>query len=352
MGTPLKLLKSVLSPKTLSPSSPRLLFVPKLNNNVIQNKCVSLNKQRKSPAKNFEYSDVAPKVKLAFEPVDIHVTNHSDKLKEIIKHDIFMNSPMKKNIIENGVADDRFLNILGKGSFGKVIRAVYKGTTVAMKLVKTSKYSSRDHNALNLNHPNIVKTLHIIGNEESVFSMILMEYFADCQDMQSILDNPEVSLDNRIVIKYAKDICEALQHCHENGILHLDLKPQNVLLCGDVCKICDFGNSAKITELVDFFEHQGTAVYTAPEILQGIKPTEKSDVYSLGILLWQMLARKNPYSDLDNIETVIYMVVKCHLRPDMQNPTDALSNLYQNCWKSKPYNRPTVAEISNVLSNL
>ncbi|KAG5868038.1 hypothetical protein JTB14_001730 [Gonioctena quinquepunctata] len=268
MGTPLKKLTTVLSPKVLSPLSPRLLFLPKLNENV--NSVVSSNVQRIPTAKRLDYSKLVQKSNnLSVKPVNIYVTDCSEEKAEVEKNDIFINTPKKEDIIENGVENDKFLNILGKGGFGKVFRAIYKDSTVAMKLVKTSKFSSREKNALPLLHKNIVKTIHVIGSEKNAFSIIIMEYFPVCQDLQSILDNTEIELNNNLVVKYARDICEGLLFCHENGILHLDLKPQNVLLCEKVCKICDFGNSMNILELGDHFEHQGTVVYSAPEILKG-----------------------------------------------------------------------------------
>lgn len=129
---------------------------------------------------------------------------------------------------------------------------LFSGTTVAMKLVRKTNYIG-EKNVLTLNHKNIVTVLEIVENEKENFCLILMEYLENCNTLQKMYTNPEIDFSK--LLKYAVDICEGLKYCHSNKVLHLDLKPSNILIINGNCKICDFGNSVKNVECVDHFQH-------------------------------------------------------------------------------------------------
>lgn len=111
-----------------------------------------------------------------------------------------------------------------------------------------------ERNVLNINHNNIVKTLEIIQNQEGNFSLIIMEYFPNSKQLQTLLADCDFDIDDKIP-NFAVDICNGLDFIHRQGILHLDIKPQNVLVAENVCKICDFGNSVLLTD-TENFSHQ------------------------------------------------------------------------------------------------
>lgn len=111
-----------------------------------------------------------------------------------------------------------------------------------------------ERNVLNINHNNIVKTLEIIQNQEGNFSLIIMEYFPNSKQLQTLLADCDFDIDDKIP-NFAVDICNGLDFIHRKGILHLDIKPQNVLVAENVCKICDFGNSVLLTD-TENFSHQ------------------------------------------------------------------------------------------------
>ncbi|XP_050511335.1 serine/threonine-protein kinase mos [Diabrotica virgifera virgifera] len=182
---------------------------------------------------------------------------------------------------------------MGKGSFGKVFKAQYKGKTVAMKLVKSNSYH-REKNSLHLNHTNIVKTLEIIQRKNGIYSLIIMEYLPKSSNLQNVINNSKFDID---YLKYSQDICKGLEYCHSNGILHLDIKPGNIVVHEGICKLCDFGNSFDISDNMSY----------------------------------------------------INQVVKCNLRPDLKEPVDSFSKLYQQCWDQNPNNRPNVANVLKML---
>lgn len=117
-----------------------------------------------------------------------------------------------------------------------------------------NKSTINEKNALDLNHDNIVRTLDIVQNQEEIFSLIIMEYFPNSRQLQTLLGDCDFAIDSKM-ISFAVDICNGLNFIHNKSILHLDLKPQNILVAGNVCKICDFGNSVTATE-PENFNHQ------------------------------------------------------------------------------------------------
>lgn len=115
-----------------------------------------------------------------------------------------------------------------------------------MKVVKNTS-QSREKNVIGLSHKNIVKVLNVIDNEINEYSIIFMEYYANSFQLQHIVEDSKTDIGNKLV-KFSIDISEGLEYCHRNNILHLDIKPQNILVCGNVCKICDFGNSLSVND--------------------------------------------------------------------------------------------------------
>lgn len=115
----------------------------------------------------------------------------------------------------------------------------------------------------------------------------------------------------------------AVYYCHKNGVIHLDIKPQNVMIVirnkSYTCKLCDFGCSVKFgntTEEDHRQEVQGTIRYMSPEALKGVTVVPKSDIYSIGIVMWQLESNRLPYSSISSNEVVAYRVVKEQIRPD------------------------------------
>lgn len=111
-----------------------------------------------------------------------------------------------------------------------------------------------------------------------------------------------------------------LEFLHKNCIIHLDVKPANILICPPhlLVKLCDFGNSQRLkapNKSLTLKNLSGTVAFMAPEMLKRNSVSTQSDVYALAITIWQLLHRKVPYSGMTNEQQVIYGVVKNNLRP-------------------------------------
>jgi len=154
---------------------------------------------------------------------------------------------------------------------------------------------------MNLNHPNIVRTLGTTssGREVDDLPFLVME-FAGNRNLQDVINNPEEEINAFRRFKYMTGVGCALEYTHARGIVHLDVKPANIIVDEyDVCKLGDFGCAQRIGECDNEFTPSpsitGTTVYRAPELLKGFIPQCSADMYSVGILSWTLLTREAPY---------------------------------------------------------
>nr|CAD7393523.1 unnamed protein product [Timema cristinae] len=174
-----------------------------------------------------------------------------------------------------------------------------KSSKVAVKIFPKNRSSCsntallNEANALSFSHPNIVNIFKLICMEQC-HGLVFMELHGK-QNLQHLIQDPHFTLDTNLQLKYAHQIARAIEYCHKNKVLHLDIKPQNILvnISNQTCKLCDFGSSQKFGEEHGLTQppNVNTVVYTDPQILKGDKPSTMSDVYSFGITLWQLLAR-------------------------------------------------------------
>ncbi len=169
--------------------------------------------------------------------------------------------------------------------------------------------------AANLNHPNIVN-IYDWGNEEELY-YIVMEY-VEGRDLKEILKNEGRILPERAA-EIAAEICAALQFAHRHNLVHRDIKPHNVFITslGQV-KVMDFGiarerNGGGMTQTGVVM---GTPQYISPEQAQGLQVDGRSDIYSLGVVLYEMLTGRVPFDDPSPV-TVAYK----HVREDPVPPS-------------------------------
>ena len=158
----------------------------------------------------------------------------------------------------------------------------------------------------------------------------------------------------------AKQVASALAHCHSRGVLHMDIKPANILVTSQgVCKVGDFGCSVATSCTSLPLDHclVGTPGYQAPEFLRGQSPSPACDIYSLAILMWQLDAREIPFSG-QHPQAVMFRVVSVGARPppppshmaSVRKP--AFTSLYKSCWDPNPASRPSAAQVVDTINKV
>ncbi len=203
---------------------------------------------------------------------------------------------------------------LGKGGMG----VVYKGydkvldRDVAIKflsiqstdlMTKIKKFKQEARNQAKLSHPNIVSVYDFIQEEGSVG--IVMEY-VEGETLEHLIHR-KIRLDLWESIDIIRQVMTGIEYAHSKGFLHLDIKPSNIIIgLNGVVKIMDFGISKSLFEkdINIARTNPGTLPYMSPELLNGGDPTVQSDVYSLGITFYEMLAGVTPF-EADSQEEII-----------------------------------------------
>jgi serine/threonine-protein kinase len=211
---------------------------------------------------------------------------------------------------------------LGRGAMGVVYKATDPviGRTVAVKTIKLSaegtgltrpellaRFQTEARAAGLLTHPNIVVVFD--AGEEDGRYYIIME-LVEGRSLQALLDDGH-SFPLPRVLRIMEQACSALQFAHERNVVHRDIKPANLMLTGDdTVKVTDFG-TAKILQFgtVQQTAHvMGTPSYMSPEQVKGRAVDGRSDIFSLGVMLYEMVAGEKPFPG-QNITTVIYKIV-------------------------------------------
>ena len=160
--------------------------------------------------------------------------------------------------------------------------------------------------AASLLHPNIV-TIHDAGRDRDIY-YIVMEY-VEGQPLSDIIA-AEAPLDYKRCIRVAKQVASALSLAHRNNIIHRDVKPHNIMITSDgTAKITDFGIARAVSDGTIINDNgiiMGSVHYFSPEQSRGQYVDEKSDIYSLGIVLYEMITGRVPF-DADNPVTIAVM---------------------------------------------
>ena len=205
------------------------------------------------------------------------------------------------------------LEELGRGSMGVVFKALDReldSLPVAVKMLppelshdKRAKKRLRKEAlaAIRLSHPNILRVSCL--EEDENIPYIIMEFLdgGTVDDEAVSRDDEKLTLDE--VLKIAEDVCKALDYAHERGVIHRDIKPSNLMYHKqgehNLVKVSDFGiayqTKASVARLTGF-ESAGTLFYASPEQLRGKKPTFATDIYSLGVTLYELLSGEPPFT--------------------------------------------------------
>lgn len=227
---------------------------------------------------------------------------------------------------------------IGSGGMANVYRAHDEilNRTVAIKVLRSEfshneqfirRFEREAHAATSLNHPNIV-AIYDVGDERDIY-YIVMEH-VDGMTLKQYLQEEYISVDE--ALRIMGQICDAIDHAHANRIIHRDIKPQNMMIdqSGNV-KVTDFGIAVAMSNatLTHTMSVLGSVHYFSPEQARGKFADEKSDIYSLGTVLYELVTGRVPFIG----ETPVAVALQ-HLQDDPIRPMDLNPNIPQaleNC---------------------
>lgn len=251
----------------------------------------------------------------------------------------------------------------GEGGMGKVYRArdLDLDRTIALKIVRPelssqpqmlSRLKHEISLASQISHKNVLR-IHDLG-EASGLRFVSMAW-ADGEDLGHLLQRHGLLPEER-VIQLAMEICEGLAAAHAQGIVHRDLKPSNVLLdsAGHAC-IADFGLARPIDTQHSpsrSGEVHGTPRYMSPEQAEGKLVDARTDIYSLGLILYEMATGKIPFKDDSVFQTLALRIAETPENPKLVNPalSDRLASIILRCLERDPRSR--YASTGDLLADL
>ncbi|XP_010443452.1 PREDICTED: uncharacterized protein LOC104726317 [Camelina sativa] len=261
---------------------------------------------------------------------------------------------------------------LGHGTYGSVYHGKWKGSDVAIKRIKAScfagKPSERERliedfwkEALllsSLHHPNVVSFYGIVRDGPDGSLATVAEFMVN-GSLKQFLQKKDRTIDRRKRLIIAMDTAFGMEYLHGKNIVHFDLKCENLLVNmrdpqRPICKIGDLGLSKVKQKTLVSGGVRGTLPWMAPELLSGKSNmvSEKIDVYSFGIVMWELLTGEEPYADM-HCASIIGGIVNNALRPKIPQWCDPeWKGLMESCWGSEPTERPSFAEISQKLRNM
>ncbi|MDO4534765.1 MAG: Stk1 family PASTA domain-containing Ser/Thr kinase [Clostridium perfringens] len=251
------------------------------------------------------------------------------------------------------ILGDRYeiLEQIGEGGMSYVYKARCRKLNrfVAVKVLKdsfknneniVSKFKKEATSIANLSNPNIVNVLDV-GSTDDV-NYIVMEYVEGKTLKDIIKEKKKIPYD--IAITFAIKIARALDCAHKNNIIHRDIKPQNILVTRDgVVKVTDFGIAKSMTESTISHTNSvlGSAHYFSPEQAKGSYVDYRTDLYSLGIVLYEMVTGEVPFDGDSPVTVAVKHIQETAIEPKVLTPEipDALNYLIMKAISKEPSNR-------------
>ncbi|XP_048614127.1 uncharacterized protein LOC106396481 [Brassica napus] len=261
------------------------------------------------------------------------------------------------------------LKELGSGTFGTVYHGKWRGSDVAIKRIKKSCFAGRSSEQerltgefwgeaeilSKLHHPNVVAFYGVVKDGPGGTLATVTEYMVD-GSLRHVLIRKDRHLDRRKRLIIAMDAAFGMEYLHAKNIVHFDLKCDNLLVnlkdpSRPICKVGDFGLSKIKRNTLVSGGVRGTLPWMAPELLNGSssKVSEKVDVFSFGIVLWEILTGEEPYANM-HYGAIIGGIVNNTLRPTIPSYCDSdWRILMEECWAPNPTARPSFTEIAGRL---
>ncbi|XP_043369294.1 serine/threonine-protein kinase Nek1 isoform X10 [Dermochelys coriacea] len=243
---------------------------------------------------------------------------------------------------------------IGEGSFGKAIlvKAKENSRQYVIKEINISKMSNKEREEsrrevavlANMKHPNIV--LYRESFEENGSLYIVMDYCEGGDLFRRINAQKGILFSEDQIMDWFVQICLALKHVHDRKILHRDIKSQNIFLTKDgTIQLGDFGIARVLNSTVELARTCiGTPYYLSPEICQNKPYNNKSDIWALGCVLYEMCTLKHAF-EAGNMKNLVLKIISGSFPPVSLHYSYDLRNLLSQLFKRNPRDRPSVSSI-------
>ncbi|PAV61361.1 hypothetical protein WR25_26369 isoform B [Diploscapter pachys] len=244
---------------------------------------------------------------------------------------------------------------IGRGTFGYVTLAQYRESPESEPTKVAIKFANKETTKDSLKREaKVLLQLQENGHCIKIYGMckypdkgigVVMEYM-DCKSMAELVNDKKVDYKIGNAISWLYQLSDAIDYFHSRGQVHRDLKCQNLLLSDEYknLKVCDFGTFKKLDNSMT--TNIGTPITMAPEIFEGNKKYDaKCDIYSFGIIMWQIIARRSPYPSRLEAISLLFNVADRKIRPPEIKCSSILSRFYKRCWHPDPNIRPTSSEV-------
>ena len=237
---------------------------------------------------------------------------------------------------------------LGKGGYGDVFKGNWKkkggGKRVAVKVIRSSATDMvlreiRTWSALP-SHPNITTLFGVVYQKFNTFIVSELVTNGSLFDYLHVEKNSP-SVDQSLA--WASHVAHGMKHLHDHDMIHRDLKSPNILLAiGWVAKLCDFGTARELSVTITTSQ-AGTYRWMSPEIMKKAtaRINKKCDLFSYGMVLFELFSHEVPYSDRENEVDVLKDVTEGKRPPIPPSLPPYLHDLLKSCWEEDPHLRPT-----------
>ena len=251
----------------------------------------------------------------------------------------------------------KVIKLLGEGSFGKAFLCskdspdslcVIKQIVIEEMSESDKKDVFNEANILaKLDHQNIIKFYEVFDSKKPKHTLNIVTEYADGGDLsEKIKSQGKTPFKETEILDYFTQICLALKHIHDKKIIHRDLKSGNVFLMkSGLVKLGDFGIAKGFEKTMDKAKTMvGTPYYLSPEIVEGKPYDNKSDIWSLGVLLYEMMTFKMPFN-ANSLPMLSAKIIRGNYTPPPSVYTKDLREIVSKCLTVNPKGRPSISEI-------
>ncbi|KAH3757286.1 serine/threonine-protein kinase STY46 [Pelomyxa schiedti] len=271
--------------------------------------------------------------------------------------------------LEGAVSDrldpEEFENyqVMAEGTYSTVFKVTYRSQPLAVKVLKQQDEEAKksfEKECMLLQQIRHRYIVSFVGASWVPGKYSICTELLEKGSIKKFLHDEKNVVSYPLILKFASNVAEAMAYLHSNKILYRDLKCANILLVSTAinapvnCKLTDFGTSRAVDDADTPANHThglGTPIFMAPEMLAADMYSSKADVFSYGVVLWEMLCRQTPWADVSVFEFPD-MVKSGRRLPIPSNCPPGLSKLMTQCWEHDPAQRPDFVTIASDISAL